>query len=163
MAGPFNWISQVASITAFSVRTLPQRIGSSLTALLGIAGVVAVMVAGAVALAVFEHRDLHVPQARSEAYGDLAGADLTGADLRGADLSGARVEGASFADADLRGTALDGALGEPATEEELEFLRRKLIAERQRRHLDTGPGRVGFLQKAGHDLVDSGEMLQVGE
>jgi len=31
---------------------------------------------GAVALAVLEHRDLHVPQARSEAYGDLAGAEL---------------------------------------------------------------------------------------
>ena len=45
MAGPFNWLSQVASITLFSVRTLPQRVGSSLTALLGVAGVVAVMVA----------------------------------------------------------------------------------------------------------------------
>ena len=45
MAGPLNWISQVASITAFNVRTLPQRVGSSLTAVLGVAGVVAVMVA----------------------------------------------------------------------------------------------------------------------
>lgn len=45
MVGPFNWISQVVSVSAFNVRTLPQRIGSSLTAVLGIAGVVAVMVA----------------------------------------------------------------------------------------------------------------------
>jgi putative ABC transport system permease protein len=45
MAGPFNWISQVASVSLFNVRTLPQRLGSSLTAVLGIAGVVAVMVA----------------------------------------------------------------------------------------------------------------------
>lgn len=44
MAGPFNWIAQVVSVSAFNVRTLPQRIGSSLTAVLGIAGVVAVMV-----------------------------------------------------------------------------------------------------------------------
>lgn len=45
MAGPLNWISQVASVSLFNVRTLPQRVGSSLTAVLGIAGVVAVMVA----------------------------------------------------------------------------------------------------------------------
>lgn len=44
MAGPFNWISQVMSVSAFNLRTLPKRLGSSLTAALGIAGVVAVMV-----------------------------------------------------------------------------------------------------------------------
>jgi putative ABC transport system permease protein len=44
MAGPFNWIAQVVSVSVFNVRTLPQRVGSSLTAVLGIAGVVAVMV-----------------------------------------------------------------------------------------------------------------------
>jgi len=44
MNGPLNWISQVVSVSAFNLRTLPQRIGSSLTAALGIAGVVAVMV-----------------------------------------------------------------------------------------------------------------------
>ena len=38
MAGPFNWLSQVVSVSLFNVRTLPQRIGSSLTAVLGIAG-----------------------------------------------------------------------------------------------------------------------------
>jgi putative ABC transport system permease protein len=41
----FKWFAQVVMVTQFSVRTLPQRIGSSLTAVVGIAGVVAVMVA----------------------------------------------------------------------------------------------------------------------
>jgi putative ABC transport system permease protein len=45
MAGPFNWISQVASVSLFNVLTVHKRLGSSLTAVLGIAGVVAVMVA----------------------------------------------------------------------------------------------------------------------
>ncbi|MDH3787607.1 MAG: ABC transporter permease [Xanthomonadales bacterium] len=45
MAGPFNWLSQVTSVTAFGIQSLPQRLGSSLTSMLGIAGVVAVMVA----------------------------------------------------------------------------------------------------------------------
>lgn len=44
MAGPLNWFSQIASITTFNVRSLPQRTGSSITAIFGIAGVVAVMV-----------------------------------------------------------------------------------------------------------------------
>ena len=45
MSGPINWISQVVSVSLFNVLTLPKRLGSSLTAVLGIAGVVAVMVA----------------------------------------------------------------------------------------------------------------------
>ena len=45
MAGPFNWIAQVVSVALFNLRTIPQRIGSSATAMFGIAGVVAVMVA----------------------------------------------------------------------------------------------------------------------
>ena len=40
----FNWISQIFAVTQFSMRSLPQRKGSSAVALLGIAGVVAVMV-----------------------------------------------------------------------------------------------------------------------
>lgn len=40
----FNWFSQVISVTGFSMRSIPQRKGSSIAALLGIAGVVAVMV-----------------------------------------------------------------------------------------------------------------------
>jgi len=37
-------LSQIASVTTFNIRTLPQRLGSSVTAVFGIAGVVAVMV-----------------------------------------------------------------------------------------------------------------------
>jgi putative ABC transport system permease protein len=44
VAGPLNWISQIVSIALFNLRTLPQRLGSSATAVFGIAGVVAVMV-----------------------------------------------------------------------------------------------------------------------
>jgi len=44
VAGPLNWISQIFSIALFNLRTLPQRLGSSATAVFGIAGVVAVMV-----------------------------------------------------------------------------------------------------------------------
>jgi putative ABC transport system permease protein len=44
MASPFKWFSQVAAISRFSILGLPQRIGSSATAVFGIAGVVAVMV-----------------------------------------------------------------------------------------------------------------------
>lgn len=40
----FNWMKQIISVTQFSLRSLPQRLGSSATAMLGIAGVVAVMV-----------------------------------------------------------------------------------------------------------------------
>ena len=43
-AGPLNWLSQVTSVTGFSLRTLPERRGSSVAAVCGIAGVVAVMV-----------------------------------------------------------------------------------------------------------------------
>jgi putative ABC transport system permease protein len=44
VSGVLNWLSQIVSIAVFNLRTLPQRIGSSLTAIFGIAGVVAVMV-----------------------------------------------------------------------------------------------------------------------
>jgi putative ABC transport system permease protein len=40
----FNWLSQIFAVTRFSILSLPQRKGSSTAALLGIAGVVAVMV-----------------------------------------------------------------------------------------------------------------------
>lgn len=40
----FNALSQIAAVTLFSLRSLPQRMGSSVAATLGIAGVVAVMV-----------------------------------------------------------------------------------------------------------------------
>ena len=40
----FTWISQVFAVTQFSMRSLPQRKGSSAAAMIGITGVVAVMV-----------------------------------------------------------------------------------------------------------------------
>jgi len=40
----FNWVAQIVAVTLFSMRSLPQRKGSSAAAMLGIAGVVAVMV-----------------------------------------------------------------------------------------------------------------------
>ena len=42
MTGLINWFSQIISVTAFGIQSLPKRLGSSLTAMLGIAGVVAV-------------------------------------------------------------------------------------------------------------------------
>ncbi len=44
MLGLVNWIEQVVSVTRFSLKTIPERLGSSASAAFGIAGVVAVMV-----------------------------------------------------------------------------------------------------------------------
>jgi putative ABC transport system permease protein len=44
MAGPLNWLSQVASVTKFGLLSIPQRRGSVSAAVIGIAGVVAVLV-----------------------------------------------------------------------------------------------------------------------
>jgi putative ABC transport system permease protein len=44
-AGLFSALRQIATITWVSLRTVPQRLGASLTAAVGVAGVVAVMVA----------------------------------------------------------------------------------------------------------------------
>lgn len=44
MTGMLNWLSQVASVTHFGVRTIRERKGSSASAVVGIAGVVAVLV-----------------------------------------------------------------------------------------------------------------------
>ena len=44
MGGMFNWIGQIASIVLFNLKTVPQRLGFSASAIFGIAGVVAVMV-----------------------------------------------------------------------------------------------------------------------
>lgn len=41
----FRWITQTAAVTALSIRTIPQRFGSSAVALVGIAGVVIVFIA----------------------------------------------------------------------------------------------------------------------
>jgi len=44
MAGPINWFLQVASVTKFGILSIPQRRGSALASVIGIAGVVAVLV-----------------------------------------------------------------------------------------------------------------------
>jgi putative ABC transport system permease protein len=44
MAGPVNWLSQVASVTKFGLLSIPQRRGSVSAAVIGIAGVVGVLV-----------------------------------------------------------------------------------------------------------------------
>ncbi len=51
MAGPFNWISQVSSVTKFGLLSVPERRGSVAAAVFGIAGVVAVLV-GVLSIAV---------------------------------------------------------------------------------------------------------------
>ncbi len=44
MAGPINWLSQIASVTKFGLLGIPQRRGSVAAAVIGIAGVVGVLV-----------------------------------------------------------------------------------------------------------------------
>ncbi len=44
MVGLINWLSQIAAVTKFSLRTVPERKGSSASAVFGIAGVVAVFI-----------------------------------------------------------------------------------------------------------------------
>ena len=43
--GPFNWLTQLAAVTAVGLRTVPHRLGASLATVVGVAGVVAVFVA----------------------------------------------------------------------------------------------------------------------
>ena len=40
----FHWIGQTLAVTALNLRTIPQRLGSSGVAIVGIAGVVVVLV-----------------------------------------------------------------------------------------------------------------------
>src|SRR5580658_9070184 len=44
MAGPINWLLQVASVTKYGLLSIPQRRGSALASIIGIAGVVVVLV-----------------------------------------------------------------------------------------------------------------------
>ena len=44
MTGPFNWLTQLASVTQFGLRSIPQRKGAVLASVFGIAGVVAVLI-----------------------------------------------------------------------------------------------------------------------
>ena len=45
-----NWLSQIFSVAAFNLRTIPERKGAAAAAAIGIAGVVAVLV-GVLAIA----------------------------------------------------------------------------------------------------------------
>ena len=40
----FRWLGQVIAVTLVSIRTIPQRLSSSVVAIIGIAGVVVVLV-----------------------------------------------------------------------------------------------------------------------
>src|SRR5436190_2639963 len=44
MSHPINWFSQVAAVTRFGLLSIPQRAGSVAAAVIGVAGVVAVLV-----------------------------------------------------------------------------------------------------------------------
>jgi putative ABC transport system permease protein len=44
MAGPTNWLSQVGAVVRFGLLSIPQRLGSVAAAVIGIAGVVAVLI-----------------------------------------------------------------------------------------------------------------------
>lgn len=54
MSGMINWLSQVASVTKFGLLSIPQRRGAATAAVMGIAGVVAVLV-GVLSIAVGFH------------------------------------------------------------------------------------------------------------
>ena len=120
MAGPFNWIAQVVSVSAFNVRTLPQRVGSSLTAVLGIAGVVAVMV-GVLSIAQGIQRTMErsaAPEnvlvlrggATTEMMSGLSGDDVVTADLDAARevVRIRRVGEEDHGDERIAGALLDG-------------------------------------------------------
>ena len=51
MSGPINWLSQVVSVTKFGLMSMPQRRGSVVAAVVGIAGVVGVLI-GVLSMAV---------------------------------------------------------------------------------------------------------------
>jgi len=44
MSGPINWLSQIAAVTTFGLLSIPQRLGSVVATVIGVAGVVAVLV-----------------------------------------------------------------------------------------------------------------------
>jgi putative ABC transport system permease protein len=55
MSGPVNWLSQVAAVTRFGLMGIPQRRGSVIAAVCGVAGVVAVFVGVLSMAAGFRH------------------------------------------------------------------------------------------------------------
>jgi putative ABC transport system permease protein len=74
MAGPINWISQIASITKFGLMSLPQRRGAVAATVIGIAGVVAVLV-GVLSIAAGFKRVMTVSSSSDGAIVLRSGAD----------------------------------------------------------------------------------------
>ena len=74
MAGPINWLSQVASVTKFGLLGIPQRRGSVVAALVGIAGVVGVLV-GVLSMAVGFRQAMNASAAPDAAIVLRSGAD----------------------------------------------------------------------------------------
>lgn len=74
MAGPINWLSQVASVTKFGLLSIPQRRGSVSAAVVGIAGVVAVLV-GVLSIAVGFRKTMNASGAPDAAIVLRSGAD----------------------------------------------------------------------------------------
>src|SRR6516225_608251 len=74
MAGPINWLAQVASVTKFGLLSIPQRRGSVSAAVIGIAGVVAVLV-GVLSIAVGFRKTMDASGAPDAAIVLRSGAD----------------------------------------------------------------------------------------
>ncbi|HXQ45172.1 MAG TPA: FtsX-like permease family protein [Caulobacteraceae bacterium] len=74
MAGPINWLSQIASVTKFGLLSMPQRRASVAAAAFGIAGVVAVLV-GVLSIAAGFRRVMAASGSPDEAMVLRSGAD----------------------------------------------------------------------------------------
>jgi len=74
MSGPLNWLSQVGSVTKFGLLSIPQRRGSVAAAVIGIAGVVAVLV-GVLSIAVGFRKTMEASGAPDAAIVLRSGAD----------------------------------------------------------------------------------------
>ena len=74
MAGPINWLSQVAAVTKFGLLGIPQRLGSVGAAVFGIGGVVAVLV-GVLSIAKGFQRTMAASSAADAAIVLRSGAD----------------------------------------------------------------------------------------
>jgi putative ABC transport system permease protein len=74
MAGPINWLSQVLSVTKFGLLSIPQRRGSVSAAVIGIAGVVAVLV-GVLSIAAGFRKTMNASAAPDAAIVLRSGAD----------------------------------------------------------------------------------------
>ena len=74
MAGPINWLSQIAAVTKFGLLGIPQRLGSVGAAVFGIGGVVAVLV-GVLSIATGFQRTMAASGAADAAIVLRSGAD----------------------------------------------------------------------------------------